>query len=149
MTPKQLELVNERGIALELSKWLPKNLRVMRVTYKCVTYMHLSRSAVWHYLLGGIYPPGQYEALSALIDVLDIIHHVNCDIVTTPSSADRTKIMKRLKAKIILALVLFEREFPKTLMVGCMHNLLHIPDAIGRWNNVRNFWAFFMERYHT
>jgi hypothetical protein len=149
MTKAEITLVNARGVALELPKWIPKNLSVMKKTYKCVTYMHLSRSAVWHYLLGGIYPKGQYEALSALIDVLSLLHHVNCDIVTTPSRAERTKIMKRLKVKIVLALVLFEREFPKTLMVGCLHNLLHVPDAIARWNNVRNFWAFFMERYNT
>jgi hypothetical protein len=108
--------------------------------------MHLSRSAGWLYLLGGLFPKGQQEALNALIDVLAILHHINSDIITTPSLQQRIEQMKQLKTKVLLALILFEREFPKTLMVGCLHNLLHMPDAIFRWNNLRNFWAFFMER---
>jgi hypothetical protein len=147
LTPKQQDLVNARGAALYLPKWVPADLRVFDTTYKCVTYMHLTRSAAWHYLLGGIYRDGPYQALAALINLLALLLHVNCDIVDTPSPEERLKAMRIVKEKVILALVLFEREFPKTLMVGCLHNLLHMPDQIARWNNLRNFWAFFMERY--
>ena len=142
-----MALVNARGAALYIPKFVPKDLRVCDTTYKCVTYMHLTRSAAWHYLLGGIFREGAYEALGALIDLLALLHHVDCDIVCMPSRKERVKAIKIIKEKVVLALVLFEREFPKTLMVGCLHNLLHMPDQIARWNNLRNFWAFFMERY--
>jgi hypothetical protein len=141
--------MNDRGADLALAKWIPKGLRILDVTYKCVTYMHLTRSAAWHYLLGGMFPKGQQQALDALIDVLSLLHHVNSDIIETPSKQDRINDMKDLKAKVLMALILFEREFPKTVIVACFHNLLHMTDAIFRWNNVRNFWAFFMERYTT
>jgi hypothetical protein len=143
---KAQTLVNARGSALQLPKWIPKGLKVLHRSYKCVTYMTLSRSTAWHYLLGGLFPPGQAEALSALIDFLGLIHVTDCDILETPSRADRVTKMRALKAKAIKTLLLFEREFPKTLLVVCMHNLLHFPDMIGRWSNARNYWAFFMER---
>jgi hypothetical protein len=36
---------------------------------------------------------------------------------------------------------------PKTEMAVMFHILLHVPDAMYRWNAVRNFWGFFGERY--
>jgi hypothetical protein len=143
---KQRDLVDARGTALALGKWIPKHLRIFSKAYKCVTWTRLTRSAAWHYLLGGLYPAGQQEALTSLIDLLAIMHYIDCDLIDTPDSAERERNMKVLKTKVILTLLLFEREFPRTLLLVCLHNLLHVPDMIGRWNNVRNLWAFFMER---
>jgi hypothetical protein len=35
---------------------------------------------------------------------------------------------------------------PKTEMSVMFHVLMHVPDAIWRWNSARNFWGFFGER---
>jgi hypothetical protein len=146
LPPKSRKLVNARGNALKLAGWLPDNLRILDISYKCVVYMHITRSSAWHHLLGGVFPKGQTQALAALIDFLAAVQSADCDIVDMPAVADRVKKMKILRAKAVKTLLLVEREFPKTLLVVCLHNLLHFPDMIGRWNNVRNYWAFFMER---
>jgi hypothetical protein len=146
LNPKQRVEVDARGQLLHLANWMPPSLRIFSKSYKCVTYTRLTRSAAWQYLLGGFYPRGQQQALTSLIDLLAFMHHVDCDMLETPDHEERVKKMKELKTRVIITILLFEREFPKTLLLACLHNLLHIPDMIGRWNNVRNFWAFFMER---
>ena len=35
---------------------------------------------------------------------------------------------------------------PKTEMSVMFHVLMHVPDAIWRWNAARNFWGFFGEK---
>jgi hypothetical protein len=47
----------------------------------------------------------------------------------------------------LLISILFQ-VLPKTEMAVMFHVLLHVPDAMYRWNAVRNFWGFFGERYY-
>jgi hypothetical protein len=90
---------------------------------------------------------GQQEAFNALLEFMVEVSMATCDIVETPSARERRRNMKLLKRRAYRVLNLLEREFPRTLLTMCFHNLLHASDMIGRWNNVRNYWAFFMERY--
>ena len=54
--------------------------------------------------------------------------------------------MSEMKLKIVEALSLFETVIPKTELCPMVHILLHVPDAIYKWNSVRNYWSFFIER---
>ncbi len=90
---------------------------------------------------------GQQQAFVALLEYLVEVTMAECDIINTPSARDRKRKMKLLRRKSFNVLILLEREFPKTMLTMCFHNLIHAADMIGRWNNVRNYWAFFMERY--
>jgi hypothetical protein len=147
LTTKEQKIVDARGKLLRVSGWCPSDLRVMSITYKCVDYVHLCRSAAWFYLLAGMFADSMQEALAAIIDYVYEVLATDCDIITTPSPQARKRRMQALKRKAVMCLMLVEREFPRTKLVVCFHNLLHFPDMMARWNNPRNFWAFFMERY--
>jgi hypothetical protein len=147
LSAREQAIIDARGASLSLPGWLPSDLRLISLSFKVIVYMHLTRSAAWHYVFAGFFQtPGQQEALRALIDYMAAVTVANCDIVETPSAVRRRAKMRTLKAQGVLVLNLLEREFPRNLLVYCFHNLLHVPDMLLRWNNVRNYWAFFMER---
>ena len=52
-----------------------------------------------------------------------------------------------LTLRVTLALCHLEMVLPKGKFTYIMHALRHLPSNIHRWNNVRNFWCYFMERY--
>ena len=54
--------------------------------------------------------------------------------------------VKKLELQAAETLSVFEATWPKTVLCSVLHNLLHFPRCVYRWNNVRNFWAFFNER---
>ena len=57
------------------------------------------------------------------------------------------KKMDDLSAWIAEGLSVYERSWPATLFSGPhIHNLLHFPRLIYRWNATRNYWCFFNER---
>jgi hypothetical protein len=45
------------------------------------------------------------------------------------------------------ALTNFENDWPPQSHCIVAHELMHVPDCIYRWNSVRNYWAFHLERY--
>jgi len=51
-----------------------------------------------------------------------------------------------LKLDIVKALIALEDCVPMTEAPIVIHIIMHVPDAICRWNSVNNFWAFFTER---
>jgi hypothetical protein len=128
--------------------FFPPDLRLFSLGYKIAFYLHLTTSGAWKYMFHDMFTQeGQQEAFTALLEYLVEVTMTTCDIVETPSARERRRAMKLLKRRAFTVLNLLEREFPKTMLTQCFHNLLHAPDMIGRWNNVRNYWAFFMERY--
>ena len=44
------------------------------------------------------------------------------------------------------ALFKLERDFPGTELSIGIHELIHVPDFLWRWNSVRNYWCFVVER---
>ena len=98
------------------------------------------------YILAGLFPnlPDRMEAIHALLGACSKILRA-----TSAEDSNNREELDALKLEIVLALCHCEAEFPKTEMAVMFHILLHVPDAIYRWNNVRNFWSFFGERYHT
>jgi hypothetical protein len=53
---------------------------------------------------------------------------------------------RNLRLRVIEAMCECERIMPSTELSVLFHILIHLPDMIERWNNVRNFWCFFGER---
>jgi hypothetical protein len=143
----QQTTIDKRGDALHMTGWLPTDLRVMSKTYKVTEYLNLTRSGAWHYLFAGMgFTKGMKEAMASVIEFMADVCVMDCDIVTTPDATERRRQMRALKARAAKTLQLLEREFPRTQLVVCFHNFLHISDMMLRWNNVRNYWAFFLER---
>ena len=65
--------------------------------------------------------------------------------MTSPVSENRDSI-DQFKLKVVEALCKCEAAFPVTEMAVMFHIITHVPDAIYRWNSIRNFWSFFGER---
>ena len=60
--------------------------------------------------------------------------------------ARRKALMEQLKLRVVELLRVYEQGAPKSNLPRILHILIHVPDAIYRWNSVRNMWCFFNER---
>ena len=98
------------------------------------------------FILAGLFPdmPDRMEAIHSLLAVCSKILRA-----TSAVDSNNREELDALKLEVVLALCHCEAEFPRTEMAVMFHILLHVPDAIYRWNNVRNFWSVFGERYQT
>lgn len=96
------------------------------------------------YILAGLFPkhPQRMEAIYALLAACSKILRA-----TSAVDSDNREDLDALKLEVVVALCHCEAEFPRTEMAVMFHILMHVPDAIYKWNNVRNFWSFFGERY--
>ena len=87
---------------------------------------------------------GHCEKLTALQDFKDCVNEVLQ--VSSPADEDDRDKIAALKLRVRVTLAKLERTLPLTEMPVLLHTLLHVPDSIYRWNSVRNYWAFFIER---
>jgi len=60
---------------------------------------------------------------------------------------DNTNDLQELRLQLTEAACKMEAVLPATELSPLFHILIHVPDMIYRWNNIRNFWCFFGERY--
>jgi hypothetical protein len=124
--------------------WIRNNLEV--ITHKSVLTAHdwyLLVQTAGDYLLHDIFPDDvkKVDCLLALKEA--------CNMLISATSAydsENRQVIDQVKQTVIEALCTVEALFPKTELAVMFHVLAHIPDSIYRWNNVRNFWAFFGER---
>jgi hypothetical protein len=96
------------------------------------------------YLFHDLYPdkPEKMEALYALIQATKL-----CLTATSACDSENRSQLDRIQVEVTEALCKFECQLPKTERAVMFHILVHVPDAIYRWNSTRNFWCFFGERY--
>lgn len=96
------------------------------------------------YVLANLFPdyPHRMEAIHALLAVCSKILRA-----TSAVDSNNREDLDALKLEVVVALCHCEAAFPRTEMAVMFHILLHVPDAIYKWNNVRNFWSFFGERF--
>ena len=98
--------------------------------------------AAGDYILADIVEDGnRRRALYALVEACQ-----DCLTFESPANGDDREKIAALKIKVAEALSLCELVLPKTELAVMFHVLLHVPDAMYRWNAVRNFWGFFGER---
>ena len=69
-----------------------------------------------------------------------------CLAVTSAWDSENRETIDEVKLEVVEALCFAEAYLPRTELPVMFHLLLHVPDAIYRWNAVRNFWTFFGER---
>jgi hypothetical protein len=103
------------------------------------------------YVFGDSIPAQMKEAFWALIGVLRDVLDATCDVESGGEhDPDASRDwLRRLKRKAVRALCLMERDVPATEWAIIIHIIMHLPECIYRWNNVRNTWAFPNERYVT
>jgi hypothetical protein len=138
------------------SHFLPKTLKLMSLTgtYKCAVITTLCKTTLWKHLFTGFFTARQQTALFKLADMQAALHSAQSDInweaegkEWEEDKAKRWQETLDRQLEVDIALCHFESEFPATKMLGCVHIQRHVPRAIFRWNNVRNYHAFPMERY--
>jgi len=127
------------------SGWVRNNLEVFK--HKGVLSAHdwyLLVQSAGDYLLHGIFPDDakKVECLMGLKEACNL-----CISSTSAFDSENRQVIDKVKMTVIEALCEVEAQFPKTELAVMFHVLIHIPDSVYRWNNVRNFWAFFGERY--
>jgi hypothetical protein len=124
--------------------WIRSNVEIFEhgSTLNSHDWIQLIQSA-GAYILAGLYPdkPQRMKAITALLDACS-----KCLVMNSAADSDNRDDMDKLKLEVTVALCKCEAQMPKTEMAVMFHVLLHVPDAIYKWNNVRNFWSFFGER---
>jgi hypothetical protein len=95
------------------------------------------------YILAGLYPEHSWkmDAISSLLAACNGIL-----TMTSPKETENRDQLDRLKLQTVEALVKCEGVLPVTELAIVFHALVHVPDAMYRWNSSRNFWSFFGER---
>ena len=130
-------------------KWLPRTLAIFAWTksMKAVDLVHLVESGL-DYILEDLYPNEDIATtVQLLTETLRILLSATSDCQEDDASeANAFAKQQALKLTIIQNLSEIELFLPETELSEHLHDLIHFPDLIFRWNSVRNFWAFFSER---
>lgn len=113
---------------------------------KVADWLHFLRSCV-PYVMGNVGPVHPREAYMKMIDVLNQLLDATADYDTEDNGEETLEDSRRLHVQVIEALCLLERDFPLTEMSIFVHEILHVPEFIYRWNGVRNYWCFASERF--
>jgi hypothetical protein len=93
------------------------------------------------FVLRGTLEPRFAKTIDKVLDVLRELLH------KSSPHWEPEDILEALKHRVVVAMVLWERDVPNTEHAMIVHELVHVVDCIRRWNSVRNSWAFFGERY--
>lgn len=114
---------------------------------KSVDWMHIN--GCFEYIFKDLLSENIAESLFTLSQTIEILLNLHSNIDQEPEDGEPTARagMELIKLKVIRNLCIVEKRLPLTDQCGHLHDLLHVPDAVFRWNAVRNFWSFFNERY--
>ena len=137
--------MDKRSIALGgESAWIRSNLSVFNkpAELKAHDWIQLVQCA-GDYLFADVIPNDLHaEAIFALLDVCNELLNATYPADAPLGTAD----IEALNVRVAEALSKCESVLPTTELAVMFHILLHVPAAIRRWNSVRNFWSFFVER---
>jgi hypothetical protein len=103
------------------------------------------RRLLWHagdYIFYDLFDDKQ-EAVESWLDILRKVELSTADF----NNDDAYEEIAALKMQVAEALTNFENEWPPQCHCIVAHEVMHLPDCIFRWNSVRNYWAFHLERY--
>jgi len=94
--------------------------------------------------VGPVHPRAAFKAM---IEVLNALLDATADYDPDDDCDESLEESRRLHLQAIEALCLLERDFPLTELSIFVHEILHVPEFIYRWNAVRNYWCFTTERF--
>jgi hypothetical protein len=93
---------------------------------------------VWYNLFGE-----KQSNVEAWLDTLRKVELSTADA----DNEDACDEISGLKMLVARGLTNYENSFPPQSHCVVAHEVMHVPDCIYRWNSVRNYWAFHLERY--
>jgi len=112
---------------------------------KAVDWLMFLRAAIPYVFfdVGPLYPRAAFKAM---ISALQLLLDATADY--DPDDVDDTaaETCRAVRNKVAKALFMLERDFPRTELSIAIHELIHVPDFLLRWNAVRNYWCFVVER---
>jgi hypothetical protein len=152
LSADQIETVNKRSNDLGGEQnWIPNNMNFLTKTFKlkAVDFVRISKGAMSYVFQGifdGFETEKQKQAFESFNETLRLC-------LTTHFNADGKPLTNRLKQLVanlmeIVAetLSLLEMCSPLIIFDRILHELLHVPMAMAKWNSCRNFWCFPSER---
>jgi hypothetical protein len=124
---------------------VPFNTMEGRRKPKAVDWLMFLRTAV-PYVFYQVGPQRPRKAFKAMVESLQLILDATADY--DPDDMDDTAgtTCRALRDKIAKALFLLERDLPGTELSIAIHELIHFPCFLLKWNGVRNYWCFVVER---
>jgi hypothetical protein len=154
LTTNETSQVDGRSAALANSVpgWLPLDKKIFRHMnqLKANYWTKISRHAL-PYLLHGLYEDeATQQALDKIIEVIQELHTWIANVDDGETIDAREELEREMiarKTRVAEALVLLENTWPHTEQTISLHQLLHVPEQVYEWNHVRNYWAYWSERY--
>ena len=152
LSPAQLRSANKKSNDLGGEQnWIPNDMNFISKTFKlkAVDFVRISKGAT-SYVFGGAFDgpdkANQKQAFASFNETLRLCltTHFNAD--GRPLSARLKQLVARLHEQVAETLSLLEMCAPLIFFDRILHELLHIPMAMAKWNACRNFWCFPSER---
>ena len=112
---------------------------------KAVDFVRMSKGAM-SYVFAGAFKDNQKQTFDSFNETLRLCltTHFNAD--GQPLTASVKRCAAALMEQVTETMSLIEMCCPAIFFDNIMHELLHVPMAMARWNSCRNFWAFPSER---
>ena len=145
LTQEERDMLDQRSIHLGGEPgWIRNNIRIcsQMSTLTAHDWMLLIQTA-GHYLLQGLFADDRNK-MQSLLRLLNACNR--CINATSAWDSENREVIDAVKLEVIEALCYVEAYMPRTELPVMFHVLVHVPDAIYRWNSVRNYWSFFGER---
>jgi hypothetical protein len=112
---------------------------------KVADWLMFLRSAV-PYTFYQVGPTRPREAFGEMIAALQHLVDATADYDPEDVADAATHTCRTARTMVARALFKLERDLPGTELSIAIHELIHVPDFLWRWNSVRNYWCFVVER---
>jgi hypothetical protein len=153
LTDAQQRVANKRSNDLGgEANWLPQDMNFLTKNFKlkAVDFVRLSKGAMSYVFQEAFNEPrkaNQKQAFASFNETLRLQLTTHCNADGRPLGRRLKEKIARLHEQVSETLSLLEMCSPLILFDRVLHELLHIPAALAKWNSCRNFWAFKSERY--
>jgi hypothetical protein len=97
--------------------------------------------------MGDTGPRQPQTAFKAMTEALNQILDATADFDPDDEEDEALEKTRALHLQVIESLCLVERDFPLSELSIFVHEILHVPEFVYRWNAVRNYWCFTTERF--
>jgi len=124
---------------------VPFNTMTNRRKPKVADWLMFLRSAV-PYTFYQVGPSRPRPAFQAMVEALQMLLDATADYNPDDMDDTATATCRAAKIAVARALFLLERDFPGTELSIAIHEIVHVPSFLWRWNSVRNYWCFVVER---
>ena len=116
---------------------------------KAVDFVRISKGAM-SYVFAGIFDGRATEnikqAFESFIETLRLCLTTHYNANGRPLTTRLKQLAANLMEQVAETLSLLEMCSPLIIFHQLIHELLHVPMAMAKWNSCRNFWSFPSER---